>query len=232
MNIADFRKSLRAVAAHLDSLGLLQQQKPCLSLRPSIEFLRAVRDDLPYSQLFLVGLEHGDYNFLLCDSSYLQFALDERDGESTLRYAFLPNPIEVESYEDFLRSNGIDVEEVGSEFLEYYEDFARSQPVVHRVPTIRYELDRRSYAELRHPCAHFHLGTHGENRWPVARVLTPLAFSLHIAKMFYGSAWARHFDSSSGINPLDDRLSEEKLHCAELSESYFSARERRHLFFG
>jgi hypothetical protein len=75
MTASQFMKSTRSVAVMLDESGLLQQTYTTGSLRPSAEFSAYAMSSNPdYRELYKIGLRNRDYNFLLTDYSFLQFA--------------------------------------------------------------------------------------------------------------------------------------------------------------
>ncbi len=207
-------RNIRSVAASLDEKGLLQQTYSTASLRPSEEFVRYAMSSNPeYKDLYRIGLRNRDYNFLLTDYSFLQFAHHLDGDDLSMRFAYYANPFSPTSLEEVLAFyDGADYE-LYLQLLEEGED--RGDALL-----IRYEVATRDYIELRHPAAHFHIGLH-EGRWPVDRVLSPKAFTMFIAKLFYAPTWNE---------AADEQLAEEKRACAELGEQLFSARDRRHLY--
>ena len=102
------------------------------------------------------------------------------------------------------------------------------------VPLLRYENAPAQRTKFHHPCSHFHIGFHSENRWAVRRVLTPLAFGLLVFKMYYGSSWrAVGDDEHADIqNSFDRTLISEKARCYMVSDMLFEAEEERAFYFG
>ncbi len=207
-------RSIRSVAVMLDQRGILQQTYSMASLRPSEEFTRAAMSFNPeYKDLYRIGLRNWDYNFLLKDYSFLQFAHTLTGEELSIRFAYYANPFSSTSLEEALAVyDGADYE-LYLQLLEENEE--RGDALL-----IRYEVATQDYIELRHPSAHFHIGLH-EGRWPVDKVLSPKAFALFIAKLFYVATW----DETS-----DDQLAEEKRGCPVLGDHLFSEKDRRHLY--
>ena len=93
MTQPEFMKSLKGLAHILESKRLLQQIYSTAPLRPSDEFVRYAMSAKPdYAELYRIGLRNRDYNFLLTDYSYLQFAFDATGDELSMRYAFTLTP--------------------------------------------------------------------------------------------------------------------------------------------
>jgi hypothetical protein len=116
------------------------------------------------------------------------------------------------------------------EYLSMLRD-ARLDP---RVPLLRYEHAPDQYKGLHHPCSHFHIGHHADNRWALNRLLTPLAFTLLILKLYYGSVWRDlGLDEADKCgNSFETALIEEKTNCRPIRDALFSALEARSFFFG
>ena len=155
-----------------------------------------LNDEISYVTLYLGGLNQSHYNFLLSDYSYFQFSWSLKD---CVRYAYYPNPFatgktNIANFRQ-LRER---VESGEIPFEEYLETLKGNQPEAW-IPLIRYENAPSQHKELQHPCSHFHIGHHSDNRWAVNRLLTPLAFTLLILKHYYSSAWREHGDRKSVV---------------------------------
>jgi hypothetical protein len=147
-----------------------------------------------------------------------------------VRYAYYPNPFRVISVGEFAREIGSDPNEEG--LYEAYVQWLTEQVAVDRAPVVRYDLDFHRYREVRHPAAHFHLGRQPDSRWCVNRELTPYAFGLHIAKLFYHEEWRVHGGSDSPEhNTFDQRLTLERSGCRVLTNRFFTDREGKHFHF-
>lgn len=203
------------------------------SFNSSTEFKKAcLNKNSTYEEIYLLGLKQVEYNILLEDYAYLQFS---RDKNGELRFAYYPNPFigaatekvaEVTEMREYLEEGLIDME-------EYLHAISEIRNTIHP-PLFRYEHAPTQYVELIHPCSHFHLGHHSENRWPVKRVLTPEAFSLMVLKYFYKLSWEQADLIQSGKNKLalDDVYLKEKVKCKLLPVSLFSQKEARQFFWG
>lgn len=201
-----------------------------LSVDPEFRDL-VLSGDADYTTIYLKGLSKSHYNFSLLDYSYFQFSCF---GEDNVRYAYYPNPFlagGVDSVDEFKQ-----LQDLVEADLIGYEDYLallRERPYQGRVPLIRYENAPHQYKELCHPCSHFHIGLHGEDRWPLNRLLTPYAFTLLILKHYYGEHWRKHGDDEVNefLNSFDEKLALEKSNCTPISASFFSAKESRSFFF-
>lgn len=97
-------------------------------------------------------------------------------GIQELRYAYYPNPYQFLEYQKELKDcNDLLNNEIITE--ENYSQMISEAIFTHDIPSIRYDYSPTQYEERFHPASHFHIGFHGENRWPVTRVLTPYSFS-------------------------------------------------------
>jgi hypothetical protein len=229
MTRQEFESSIRSTREFLQACEILRTANRLVSLTASYDFRQlALNAETTYRTLFLCGMSARDYNFLLTDYSYLQFTFFETEH---YRHAFYPNP--------FGRTAASAVKEYG-EALERgeisYEEYAQllaEEPVEIGVPILRFEMYRAGYVRLCHPAAHLHVGMHGENRWPVARELTPRLFTLFVVKSYYGASWATtgHIPlSDHGFdNKFDETYVREKERCQLLRYEIFHQHERSQL---
>ncbi len=199
-----------------------------VSLAVDNEFRDLALDETSsFEDIYLCGLRKSHYNFILTDSSYFQFSL----GESDLRYAYLPNPYLAEQDEATRITLDADLQSGDLTFEEYAELVAET-PVSLGAPPIRYEFAPLQYREIKHPCAHLHIGHHSSNRWPVARKLHPLAFTMLILQKYYGAAWSTFDnDTCDFLNALTDEFALERARCPTLPLGQFSSREGRLFHF-
>jgi hypothetical protein len=184
-------------------------------------------DDTDYITVFLAGLRLSHYNFLLIDYSYFQFS---HANIGRIRYAFYPNPF-AQNLADFKRWQEL----VGAGYLtqEEYLGMLRDTRADFRIPVIRYENAPGQHKGLRHPCSHFHIGHHSDNRWAINRVLTPLAFVLLVVKLYYGTVWREIGDDETDAfgNILESCLVRERTNCRLIDEVLFTKAEERSFFF-
>jgi hypothetical protein len=151
----------------------------------------------------------------------------------TFKIAYLPNPWisgvdgalqQIETWETLQTLGRFDEEEVAKLISEL--------PYYGSIPTIRFEYAARQYRELAHPAGHMHIGRHTENRWPFARALNPLTFSMFIAKMYYSNQWAERSNFYHKLNTdcIDLRFIKELSYSPEVND--FSANEKNSLHMG
>lgn len=231
MTISEFATSLRRAIQFLIEIDVVFDPRHWASLVPSPEFrTSATSRSSRYEEVYLTGLRHRDYNVLLNDFSYIQYYCEGEDSDVSLRFAFYPNPYELPTYEEFEQEYG----EWSVDALEMYLQLASENPLVHRIPCIRYEWSKRDYVHLRHPASHIHLGLHEENRWPLSKLLSPEAFSFLVAKFFYSEQWyaaAGDDERGTGLRGLEKRLAKVRYKCESLPRKLFSRHERKQFHF-
>lgn len=219
--------------AVLEGLGLHETFSNAGPLEVNSEFRDLVlSENSTYVEIFLAGLRLSHYNFLLTDYAYFQFSWAPNDN---VRYAYYPNPYATGRSAgafDFRRRRTL--VEQGAITQEDYLAMLRDADAELRVPLIRYENAPSQYKGLKHPCSHLHIGHHGDNRWPLNRVLTPLAFTLWILKQYYGSEWAEFGDDDTDSfgNTFESKLVTEKMECRLVGPEYFTEVEARSFFVG
>lgn len=128
----------------------------------------------------MAGLSLSHYNILLTDYSYFQFSWDR---ENYVRYAYYPNPF-ISGKDNELESFRRLQELVESGLLQHeeYLTILSERSAMSGIPMLRYENAPDQRKKFAHPCSHFHIGFHSENRWPVRRILTPYAFHYWYSK--------------------------------------------------
>ena len=229
MNSTDFNSSIRSVFYFLKEANLIRSHTTLSTLTVTSEFCElSLTHDISYKTLFLCGLRNKDFNYLLTDYSYFQFTYKNKNN---YRLAYYPNPLansinHAQELDEFLTEGIIDFEEYSSLISEVSYEITK--------PMIRFELDRDAYIRLSHPSAHFHIGMHTENRWPVNRYLTPHIFTLLIIKLYYSNEWANGLTSKTKNdfqNKYDLSIINEKLNCKLLDETMFHNTEKSQLYF-
>lgn len=225
---AEFSTSLRRCINLAADLEILLHCGPPSSLKASSEFKKASRKSDSYVEQYDTAVARQDFNLMIHDKSFFQFS--EKEGESELRFAFYPNPYLFVEYRDRkevadeLLANG-DLSE--SEF----EQLLNEGGFTFDAPLIRYDLAYAGYCERYHPAAHFHIGFLVENRWPVGRVLTPLAFLLLVLFHYYPALWKAK-EEAADARWLESLYIKEISNCCVLDEKFFKASERLRLVFG
>lgn len=197
------------------------------------EFRRLVLNhENSYKDVYMAGLRLSHYNFLLSDYSYFQFSWE---AENKVRYAFYPNPFIAGGNEDALKKIHRWGELLRAEMIthEDYLALLRDAEADLRVPLIRYENAPDQHRGLSHPCSHFHIGFHSDNRWAFNRLLTPFAFSLYIIKQYYGSLWRDLGidDADESGSKFERQLINEKTNCRPIHSDLFVEIESRSFYF-
>lgn len=232
MDRQQFERGISAAWASVQSLEIGETYSNGGSLDVQSGFRDLILDpDTSYEDIFLYALRNSYYNFLLSDHSFFQFTWFSNDD---VRYAYYPNP--------YLGSTAAQLilykkrlELLDNDFISY-EDFLQllgDATGRGRIPVIRYENSPNQYKEINHPCSHLHIGLHGDDRWPVRRLLTPNAFSLIILKNYYGPSWrASELDDEGRFTKMDLELSRARNQSSMIEPLYFTASEEQtfHLF--
>ncbi len=159
----------------IEALELGETISTPVPLQVNEEFRNIVLDgSRGYLEIFMAGLKLSHYNFLLVDYSFFQFSWS---SPNHVRYAYYPNPFassdvdngaaQIKRWQELVSAGLITHEEYLSILRDAKADF--------RIPLFRYENAPDQHRGLMHPCSHFHIGLHSENRWPLNRVLTPPA---------------------------------------------------------
>jgi hypothetical protein len=211
----------------INSAGLAETFSNPAPLPVSEEFRKLVLSDASYITVYLAGLRLSHYNFLLADYSYFQFSVSNDDH---VRYAYLPNPF-AHNIADFKRRQ--ELVDAGMVTQEEYLGMLADTRGDYRIPIIRYENAPDQHKGLNHPCSHFHIGHHSENRWPIRRLLTPFAFVLLIIKQYYGDAWRETGDDESDAfgNKFENDLVRERSVCRVIGTELFTEAEERSFHF-
>jgi hypothetical protein len=184
-----------------------------------------------YIDVYLSAMNLSHYNILLEDYSFFQFSMER---ETYVRYAYYPNPFisgKASDTTSFLKLKEL----VESELISHedYLNLLDSKKSLNGKPMFRYENAPDQRTRFFHPCSHFHIGFHSENRWPLKRMLTPLAFSMLVFKQYYGEHWRVIGDDEDPeiSNIFERALIEEKTQCNVISDMLFEKIEERAFFF-
>lgn len=231
MNRSDVENGIQRSWATLGELSLAESFSSGAPIVADGNFVTlALSDDTKYTKLYMYGLSASQYNILLSDYSYLQFGWSDGDN---VRYAYYPNPFVggVSDTKEFRRLRKL-LEE-GLITADEHSSLLRERQIESRIPLLRYENAPGQWRELRHPCSHFHIGHHAENRWAANRVLTPLAFTLLVCKQYYSEEWFAFGDDESIDfgNRFEAALVQERQHCRSIGDDYFTANEARSFHF-
>lgn len=229
MNEKEFMRSLHASHNFFNELGIAEPLVGPSSLPVHGEFNKIALDtERPYTDVFFAGLRIGQYNFKLSDFSYLQFSYTSADD---LRYAFYPSPFSSEGL-DHLAHLQKRLKTSDEADFETFMALATSINVNYRRPIVRYEYNVKQYEAGVHPVSHLHIGTYGDDRWPLQPRLTPLAFSLLIGKLYFRSHWeaVTEGEKQNRKNEFDALLENERAMCSATPSEHFEL-EGRSFFF-
>lgn len=228
MTLSDFNSSVRSAFEFLKDCGLDRTARILRSHNVSDEFKeKSVDPEISYKEIYQLALRNGDYNILLKDFAFFQFAFFK---DEHYRLGYYPNPFVLkESYAHELDEA---LEAGAISFEEYSDKLADSVYEVTR-PLVRFEVDCAAYIKLVHPAAHFHIGMHSENRWPVSHELTPRIFTMFIIKLYYHSMWEIGKLAPEGefFNCYDKYFCNEKGNC-KIVVPILNEHERTQLYVG
>ena len=231
---SEFNRNVVKVIELADKLGLLFQAGAAASLNASYEVKTTTRKATSYSEVYDVITGQQEFNLMLSDRSIFQFTETKKNED--LRLVYYPNPYQFVEYQS-IRKEALELLN-SQEFTEVeYEQYISETDFSCDVPVIRYDLSIEQHCEYYHPAAHFHIGFYAENRWPVDRILTPLAFFLKILANYYPSTWKSQEDLSQEpkVNTLDLQYRTELKNSCEvisvISPKHFKAIELERMCF-
>jgi hypothetical protein len=232
MNISDFKKSIRDGFNAIFQLQLTAYDRVVTfsNLEPPDSFRKiAFKQDVYYEEIYRTGLRERVYNFSLEDNSYFQFWHDQNQSPRRLRYAFYPNPFDASE----LLETDNDDSYTGIE-IELHSQELEEAPIRIGVPAVRYDLSLDDHKPTEHPASHLTVGIGCDNRWPIARILTPKLFCLLICRHFYPEVWDQHRLAkptlAGFVNDFDEKLATEKRLSTLLSSAHFTNLERQLIF--
>lgn len=230
MKESDFVKSLISAHDIFQRLGLSTGIQVPTSLGINTEFNKvSFNKSADYCDIYFCGLKNNHLNFILKDLTYFQFS---RSSDTEVRYAFYPSPFDELAIEKInkiteAKNKQLIDEETFSTIIEGIENN-------YKRPLIRYEYSTSQYKKIKHPTSHLHIGHYGEDRWCVERFLTPYAFALQIAKMYFSELWeifTEDDDPEQRKNECDSELVKAKNSCAITPVTNFHNDERAHFYF-
>lgn len=206
--------------------GLLAHAGSVVSLRASSDFKRVARKARNYREVYDAALNSQQFNLLLDDGAFFQFSLLD-NGD--IRLAFYPNPYKFIEYMD-LKQDAQELLEAKELTIEEYSQILSEADFNADIPTIRYDYSVNQYNDFYHPAAHFHIGYHSENRWPVRKILTPYAFTLKVLRHYYVGLWVGD-DKLENFLDLDQEYRQAAMECEEVNSDYFSEEELQRFYF-
>lgn len=225
----NFRDSICKCIQLAFEIGYLFQAGSTVSLNASSDFKSKSRKAISYREVYEAGTLNQDFNLMLSDMSYFQFTEIEKDKE--IRLAYYPNPFQFVEYKSE-RENALELLEKNEFTLDEYEQFISECNYTHDIPLIRYDLSIEQHCDKYHPAGHLHIGFVVENRWPVAKILSPYAFLLNILMQYYSKLWIQFGDEGDKRpNRLDIMYREELKRCNVISDEFFTESEKERLVF-
>ena len=225
-----FNKSINRAWEFIDAAAIGQVIASPSSLETNPEFrATCLRYDASYEEAYLCGMRNNAYNILLEDYSFLQFT---RENSEELRYAYYPNPYLGDNFsaQDVPLEADFDDDFDMEGYLQSISEIRNFQ----RAPVIRYEYVVQQYVEVQHPCAHFHVGQHSDNRWSVRRILKPETFALIVLKQFYRNKFntAKELPSGARQVSLKSIYLEAKANLPLVHQNYFSREDEKEFYWG
>lgn len=229
MNDTKFKNGLKEVVTILKELKLLVE--PCL-LSEYGNYSNETISSFSTGDLRIIYntiVEHRDYEILLFDQSLIQF--DCINGEN--RYAFIQNPQEFCTFEDFLEDNNIsctaeNYDEAKNQFYDDYSQYLSEMRLNEHALYIRYDEDSKDYMPGIHSYAHIHIGLGNSIRIPVSVSLTPTAFILFILKHVYYDIWVKIIRKCY----FDEIIKNYKSKCVNIDCEHWITEEKNDLFIG
>lgn len=215
----------------LETVDLAETLSKVDPLSVDEELRKLASSPATYDAIYMKCLEKAYFNMSLSDFSFFQYGWS---AENEVRYAFYPNPFlagelrhsQIRAYRELVDADLMSQED----YLSLLR--GKESPDI-RMPLIRYENSPEQRRGLPHPCSHLHIGHHGDNRWPLSRVLTPLAFTMWVVKQYYGERWRVFADEGDPLgNSLEGALIEERSNCRVIGDELFDVNERRSFSFG
>ena len=230
MDDVQFRASVMKAFDRFRTIGLTDWDRLVErgSLRNDADFNRVAFDPTKnYEDVYLAGLRLRQYNFVMADLSFFQFARDGRPNNPILRYGYYPNPFE-DLHSIAVRAGFSGVEEIFNNG-DIYDQVLAEADLRMAKPPLRFEHVSSAYRAATHPAAHLHVGVYKD-----ARLLTPCAFSLFVAKQYYAAEWLKadvEAATADGYsNSLDQDLASEKAACRVVEVATFGPLDERHLY--
>jgi hypothetical protein len=221
----EFSRSIRRSYELFEQLGVARTLRDERSLEANKDFNRVALDtSIPYPEVFMAGLRLGQYNFQLSDYSFFQYSLS---GEDEIRLGFYPAPYGPEEFKTVHQlTKGFDEGSLDFEAYCYSLEGLRFNP---RRPLVRFEHSAAQYKRAKHPAAHLHIGTFGEDRWPSERLFTPFAFALMIARLYFSEHWEAVTEEVGDVrsNAFDVLYFAEKKECPICDVEVFGDTERQ-----
>lgn len=225
--------ALNEVKSLLKEANLLKYEnttrpREILDSKFSPEFLSVIYSE-DYDCVFKTAMKNSDFDFVLCDDSFLQFSAQKGENgliEGKIRYAYFPNPRTYHTYVEFLKENEMSYEDVGEVFASEYEQYISEAKLKKFITPIRYDYDYSAYEELNHSVSHLHIGREENIRIPISKMLNPQTFTLFVIKNMYYEYWKQAITNEK----FRDIYISAKSKCMVLSEELFTTLENQQMY--
>lgn len=202
MTVGKFSASINDSLALLTKFKLLKSKGCKGNGIYSEEFLKISKSG-NIVETYKCAIRNQDYDILLNDESIIQFQKIDDD----LRYAFIQNPFNFVSKEDYiLQIYTLDELEELIEFSmeeivdeNEYEQFLNEQNLNSISNYFRYDCSPAGYQPLIHSYSHFHIGMNENVRISTRKIITPLKFTKFCIKNSYFEDWKKQFKEDSNF---------------------------------
>lgn len=193
----------------------------------SIQFLEVIQSK-DYINIYDIARMNYDFDLLLKDDFIFQFTYEEDYNKilTKIRYAYYENPKNIEAYEEYIKGQGLDIDEVGDLFYEDYAQVKRESDLKQSVTPIRYDFDVTSYKGLKHSISHLHIGHNNEIRIPLSLIISPKAFVAFVLRHVYYKKWKNILLDTNNTSYYK-RL---KMHCMKLNDTHFTDEEKQDFY--
>jgi len=233
MNYSQFKISIGESSTFLNKFKLFKSIGPKGNGIYSEEFICLSRSN-NIIESYKCAVRNFDYDIMLQDDSIIQFQFKSEE----LRYAFIQNPYNFYTREEYLNSiYGIDELSVLSEAditemiisinEEDYEQFLNEQKLNSTSNYFRYDFSKAGYRPLVHSYSHLHIGLNPDVRIPSSKILTPLKFTKFIIKNTYYNLWKSKFDEDENFIKEIEII---KKGCADLTSENWTPIEKNDLY--
>lgn len=231
MTINSIITSLDEVKVLLTEAGLWKQENTATSrdylVKHISEEFRSVMYLDDYENIYKTALKCGDYFCILSDDSFIRFNATKEGSSLKLSYSYCPNPRDYKTYEEFIKDIGFEEFEETDMALEEYDQYRSEAKLNSKILPIRYDYDEKSHTVPDHATSHIHFGFFEHVRIPVAKILSPQAFTILIIKNLYYQNWKECHDKET-YKRIETK---HKKKCSELLSTLFCEEEKKYLYF-
>ena len=228
MNEASFLIHLNSAIKIVSTCKLLKD-KIAKTGRDRFAIKRTISSLEDYNNYIQEVYDMMDYDILLNDDSFFQFDQKIEGSKISYRYVYMQNSVRKMTFEEFCEKYGFSQNEADIDDIEiYYEEQAGDDAFIPNIFPLylRYDVSDIGYKPNVHSYAHLHIGTSGDVRLPVGRILTPDAFVSMCLKLAYPEIW----DKKIVQDPHVAELYNFKHLCENIPSKYWIKDEERDVF--